>query len=77
MRFQILILADDTSSNSGWLLALQVVPQAISSKSEDADDVEDGKDGHMKAKGSKGLHSYKSAFQQLCLLLQPRHLKQR
>ena len=71
MHCQLLILADDTSSNSGWLLALQVVPQPISSKSQDADDVEDGKDRHMKTKGSKGLHSYESAFQQLCLLLQP------
>ena len=69
-------LADDTLSNSGGLVALQVVPQAVRSKSEDANDVEEGKDGDIGSEASKGFHSYKSAFQKLCLLFQPWHLEQ-
>lgn len=69
-------LADDTLSNPSGLLALQVVPQPVRCKSEDADDVEDGKGSDDRPEAAKGLHSDKPALQKLCLLLQPGHLKQ-
>ena len=56
-------LADDTLSNPGWLLPLQVVPHPVRGKGEDADDVEDGKGGDGGTEASKGLHSYKPALQ--------------
>ena len=55
-------LADHTLTNPCRLVALQMVAKAVRGKSQDADDVEDGKGGDHRAQGSEGLDSEKLAL---------------